>query len=676
MLNPCGSLVWVVSELHFQDKTHKDSVWKKLMSSAVQRVLASLPLREGKSRNALFGWWSLEQNPIFIYLWEAGSCSLEAFVLLLGELALCVDEAMLSEMAFAVQICLVGLEHTGMKQSESMHLLLQVRNFVATAKSSSLLGKAPADHTLLDAAEKMASAVLKANDIGPLVFITPELGKWSNVGGLSTMVNELTQGLARAPFNLDVTVVSPYYDRNSKGETNYLQRPEYGSIPFKQTMMGIKIGSRAADVGIHVGVVNGVKLIFLHSPLFFPKTYPEGSSEYRMQGITLFAKASLEALCQLSIVPSIIVTNDWFCGLIPAFVKDKKFFGQTFVGTTTFHIIHNLAEDYEGRVWPEPPMRIEQYNDIHGLPQNLLVDQFWEKKVMNPSRCALLKSDQWATVSLSYRDEIMKESPLRSLLKSKFDKPFAYSNGLLVDVARKAIADKLKDSAQLASVELNRETQLAHHVTAKELLQKIYFPRARPDPSVPLFAFVGRITKQKGIHLICDVAESLFAQGKNVQFIVGGGVNKGEEYSEVNAGRLHALHQRYPEKFWSNPGQFFSDGKLVNLGADWALMPSLFEPGGIVQVRTHALYSELFNFVFALYSCSQHEFFSAGTPVIAFATGGLKDSVVQVEVVIPLVLLCFVVIVSAVQQSQWQRKRLRFYSTRLRGNQMERRYSH
>jgi hypothetical protein len=51
-----------------------------------------------------------------------------------------------------------------------------------------------------------------------------------------------------------------------------------------------------------------------------------------MKGITLFAKASLEALCQLSTVPSIIVTNDWFCGLVPAFVKDKKFFGQTFVG--------------------------------------------------------------------------------------------------------------------------------------------------------------------------------------------------------------------------------------------------------------------------------------------------------------------------------------------------------
>lgn len=38
-------------------------------------------------------------------------------------------------------------------------------------------------------------------------------------------------------------------------------------------------------------------------------------------------------------------------------------------------------------------------------------------------------------------------------------------------------------------------------------------------------------------------------------------------------------------------------------------MPSLFEPGGIVQ----------------------HEFFVGGTPVVAFKTGGLKDSVIEFQ---------------------------------------------
>jgi len=47
------------------------------------------------------------------------------------------------------------------------------------------------------------------------------------------------------------------------------------------------------------------------------------------------------------------------------------------------------------------------------------------------------------------------------------------------------------------------------------------------------------------------------------------------------------------------------DGTLVNVGCDFGLMPSMFEPGGIVQ----------------------HEFFIGSTPVIAFKTGGLRDTV-------------------------------------------------
>ena len=46
---------------------------------------------------------------------------------------------------------------------------------------------------------------------------------------------------------------------------------------------------------------------------------------------------------------------------------------------------------------------------------------------------------------------------------------------------------------------------------------------------------------------------------------------------------------------------------MLSLGCDFGLMPSLFEPSGIVQ----------------------QEYFAAGTPVIAFKTGGLKDTVFE-----------------------------------------------
>lgn len=67
------------------------------------------------------------------------------------------------------------------------------------------------------------------------------------------------------------------------------------------------------------------------------------------------------------------------------------------------------------------------------------------------------------------------------------------------------------------------------------------------------------------------------------------------------------LKNKYPHCFWAAPDEFFMDGSLVNRGTDFGLMPSAFEPGGIVQ----------------------HEFFVAETPVIAYKTGGLKDSVIE-----------------------------------------------
>lgn len=38
--------------------------------------------------------------------------------------------------------------------------------------------------------------VIEQNKLGPIVFCSPELGRWSTVGGLGVMVDELSIGLA------------------------------------------------------------------------------------------------------------------------------------------------------------------------------------------------------------------------------------------------------------------------------------------------------------------------------------------------------------------------------------------------------------------------------------------------------------------------------------------------
>jgi hypothetical protein len=150
--------------------------------------------------------------------------------------------------------------------------------------------------------------------------------------------------------------------------------------------------------------------------------------------------------------------------------------------------------------------------------------------------------------------------------------------------------------------------QAPDHLTAKRKLQQKYFKFADLDDSVPVFAFVGRIVEQKGVHLIVEAAETLLAKyaGK-LNILVGGPANPKDPYATKCAAGLKRLMQAYPSSIWCAPDSFFMDGSLVNLGADFGLMPSRFEPGGIVQ----------------------HEFFVGGTPVIAYKTGGLKDSVFE-----------------------------------------------
>jgi glycogen synthase len=425
-----------------------------------------------------------------------------------------------------------------------------------------------------------AENFVKSNKMGPIVFTCPELGRFSTVGGLGVMVDELAQGLAE--LGEEVWVISPYYEKNKKGQTGYLTNDKAG-IRWVFNIQ-VQFGGENYTMGLHQGYENGVNLVFLHNLVLFPSVYADGKPQFVVRQLVGWAKGVLEALCCLKVIPSILITNDWFTGLVAAYAKIGAF-GSTFEGTTFLHIIHNLDPSYEGRIFT---VAADNYFvNIHGLPKHVLVDPYWAKEIVNPSRSAIVMSDQWATVSPSYRNELLATSPLKEILKNKAQ-PFAYPNGIPI----KQRLQKLEGKGT--------------HLDAKKALQQKYFGFQDLDDTIPLFGFVGRITEQKGVHLILDAAEILIpSTGYKIQFLVGGPVTVTEKYS-VNCGiKIKDLRNRYPNNFFADPDNFFYEGPLVNLGSDFGLMPSLFEPGGIVQ----------------------HEFFVAGTPVIAFKTGGLRDTV-------------------------------------------------
>ena len=198
------------------------------------------------------------------------------------------------------------------------------------------------------------------------MFCTPELGRWSTAGGLGVMVDELSVGLAK--LGQEVIVISPYYDRNRKGVTNYLTSDPAGF----EYIDNLSVQADATfSIGVHEGSVSNVKLVFLHHAEIFPSVYPALNAANTVRMLTIFAKACLEYCCKRQIIPSVCVTNDWFTGFIPGYAKTKQF-GPTFDGTSFIHICHNLQESYEGRIYPEP--RDGGLEFIHGLPRDILID--------------------------------------------------------------------------------------------------------------------------------------------------------------------------------------------------------------------------------------------------------------------------------------------------------------
>jgi starch synthase len=81
----------------------------------------------------------------------------------------------------------------------------------------------------------------------------------------------------------------------------------------------------------------------------------------------------------------------------------------------------------------------------------------------------------------------LKESPLANVLW-KYPHPFSFPNGIRKDERLSILMTKTP----------------GNHLDSKKLIQQKYFKCEGLRNDIPLFSFIGRITKQKGVHLILD----------------------------------------------------------------------------------------------------------------------------------------------------------------------------
>lgn len=244
-------------------------------------------------------------------------------------------------------------------------------------------------------------AIFKMNILGPVVFVTCKLAPWFKIGGLAIMVDELTRGLAK--LNQDIVVIVPYY-QYKKDTKDIVELDPEGIYGIEHIFnINVNLGGLNEVFGIHYGEVKGVKIYFIHHSEHFYEPYTGNDKYSSLRSWTLFWKASLQLLWDLRLIPELIVTNDWLCAFTAGYAKDHRHFGTVFDNTTFMHIFHNLDINYEGRFYMSKGDTAEH---IHWLPNDWLIDPFWNDTIINPSRIALMASDQWLTVSKLYLKQV------------------------------------------------------------------------------------------------------------------------------------------------------------------------------------------------------------------------------------------------------------------------------
>ena len=272
---------------------------------------------------------------------------------------------------------------------------------------------------------------------------------------------------------------------------------------------------------------------------------PTGSTARKLLPAALLARGALLLLDRLrergEPLPHAVVTNDWVAGLVAPYAQHPGWAGTAASGVSTLgestlfvHLIHNLEPGYDGKLVLDAPAT--QLTALHQLPHRLLHEGGGRKggshepnlDTISLTRAALLCSCAWATVSASYRDELLASSSYAPLLRAAGG-AIACNSGLPLGRRR----------AELA----------AHgdHATAKATLQRRCFGESGVRSSVPLFLFLGRVSYQKGVHLLLDCVPAILQAARGqLQLCVCGHADPSDAYARRCAAQMATLQVRSP----------------------------------------------------------------------------------------------------------------------------------
>jgi starch synthase len=261
----------------------------------------------------------------------------------------------------------------------------------------------------------------------------------------------------------------------------------------------------------------------------------------------------------------VIVASDWQTGFLANYLKTEYRDDAKLERISTVFIIHNLY--YQGMFDHRFVQEMEYDDGSSPLPS------FFDPRLLkvNGMRRGIMHADVVSTVSPTYAREVMTPEYgelLDGLLKERRARVHGILNGISYEDWNPATDPYLAATYDANHLEVRRRNKIE--------LQERFGLEKRADRF--LISIASRFTEQKGFDLLFPVMDVLLRELDFNLAVLGSGDGK-------YMGFFQELEKRHPGRVGAQLTFDPVMAHLVHGGTDAILMPSKFEPAGLLQME-------------------------------------------------------------------------------------------
>jgi len=417
-----------------------------------------------------------------------------------------------------------------------------------------------------------------------ILFVASELAPFVKVGGLADVTAGLTKALRMLGHK--VTIVLPRFPGFEEGGLLVARR---------LTPLRIALGDKNVEVTVFDGrLASQVDLVLVDAPTMFDRAdvYGERGEGYadNLSRFAVLSRAAVEIARQRAVSGApfdIVHAHDWPAALVPPLLVELRRTTPELAGTRSVLTIHNLSHQgsFPKESLPDSGLSWDHWS-VAGI-------EFYGH--LNVLKYGIVTADAVTAVSANYAREIQtpeKGQRLDGVLRARAAPVIGITNG--VDYA---VWNPATDAALAARYDAE---DLLHRVRCRGALQQEL--GLGIDGTAPIIASVGRIVEQKGADVLAGAVPRILRSSEAQVVIAGDGepalVARLEEVVAKSDGRavfIRAASESLVHRIFG--------------GADLVVLPSRYEPCGLVQ-----MYGQRY-----------------GAIPVANATGGIVDTVVDCD---------------------------------------------